>query len=188
MSDQSQISATVSVATKEKLDRFTESHGLKKNYVVEQALLYFMEARRELPDEALIPALERVGIPREDARDYTNDGCWEVIIPGRTDFRFQRLSAMLCLEWALNRGRSRLDGTQPGLVGDLAALLVGRRNGGAAGQRHAQRLGERVHGRRRAHGVAMADRGRRGGGDVDELVVIDAAGGQFFATGDAFEA
>lgn len=56
MSDQSQISATVSVATKERLDRFTESHGLKKNYVVEQALLYFMEARRELPDEALVPA------------------------------------------------------------------------------------------------------------------------------------
>lgn len=56
MSDQSQISATISVATKEKLDRFTESHGLKKNFVVEQALLYFMEARRELPEEALIPA------------------------------------------------------------------------------------------------------------------------------------
>jgi uncharacterized protein (DUF1778 family) len=56
MNNQSQISATVSVATKEKLDRFTESHGLKKNFVVEQALLYFMEARSELPDEALIPA------------------------------------------------------------------------------------------------------------------------------------
>ena len=56
MRDQSQISATISAATKEKLDRFTESNGLKKNFVVEQALLYFMEARRELPDEALIPA------------------------------------------------------------------------------------------------------------------------------------
>src|SRR5215208_5883424 len=56
MSDQSQISATISAATKERLDRFTESHGLKKNFVVEQALLYFMEARSELPDEALIPA------------------------------------------------------------------------------------------------------------------------------------
>ena len=56
MSDQSQISATVSAATKEKLDRFSESHGLKKNFVVEQALLYFMEARRQLPDEALVPA------------------------------------------------------------------------------------------------------------------------------------
>ncbi len=55
MSDQSQISAAISAATKESLDRFTENHGLKKNFVVEQALLYFMEARRELPDEALIP-------------------------------------------------------------------------------------------------------------------------------------
>lgn len=56
MSTQSQISATISSATKEELDRFTESHGLKKNYVVEQALLFFMTARRDLPDEALIPA------------------------------------------------------------------------------------------------------------------------------------
>lgn len=39
MSDRSQTSATVSLATKERLDRFTESHGLKKNFVVEQALL-----------------------------------------------------------------------------------------------------------------------------------------------------
>ncbi len=66
-------------------------------------------------DVALIPALERIGIPTPDARDYTNDGCWEVIIPGRTDFRFQRLSLMLCLEWALNRGCSRIDGRQDGL-------------------------------------------------------------------------
>lgn len=56
MGSQSQISATISEATKQRLDRFTESHGLRKNYVVEQALLYFMEARRELPDEALVPS------------------------------------------------------------------------------------------------------------------------------------
>jgi len=56
MSSQSQISATISETTKDKLDRFTESHGLKKNFVVEQALLFFMKARRELPDEALVPA------------------------------------------------------------------------------------------------------------------------------------
>ena len=62
--DPSQISATISAATKEKLDRFTESHGLKKNFVVEQALLFFMEARRELPDEALVPA--RIVLQDED--------------------------------------------------------------------------------------------------------------------------
>jgi formate C-acetyltransferase len=65
-------------------------------------------------DEALIRALERIGIPQPDARDYSNDGCWEIIIPGRTDFRFQRLSLALCLEWALNRGRSRMDGKPQG--------------------------------------------------------------------------
>ena len=55
MSEPSQISATISAATRERLDHFARSHGLKKNWVVEQALLYFMDARRELPDEALIP-------------------------------------------------------------------------------------------------------------------------------------
>jgi formate C-acetyltransferase len=66
-------------------------------------------------DEEVIPALERMGIPIEDARDYTNDGCWETIIPGRTDFGFQRLSLMLCLEWALNRGVSRQPGPAHGI-------------------------------------------------------------------------
>ncbi|UCC68161.1 MAG: hypothetical protein JSV79_13810 [Armatimonadota bacterium] len=74
-------------------------------------------------DEALIPGLERLGIPSPAAREYTNDGCWEVIIPGRTDFVFQRLSLMLCLEWALNRGRSRVDGSQQGPdTGDARAF------------------------------------------------------------------
>jgi len=66
-------------------------------------------------DEAIIPALERLGIPTPDAQDYTNDGCWEVILPGRTDFCFQRLSLMLCLEWTLNRGVSRFNGRREGL-------------------------------------------------------------------------
>jgi uncharacterized protein (DUF1778 family) len=55
MSTDAQVSATISAATKDKLDRFTEQLGLKKNFVVEQALLFFMESRRELPDEAFIP-------------------------------------------------------------------------------------------------------------------------------------
>jgi choline trimethylamine-lyase len=74
-------------------------------------------------DDQLIPALEDLGIDTEDARDYTNDGCWEIIIPGRTDFKFQRLSLMLCLEWALNRGITRLTGAQEGLdTGDPTAF------------------------------------------------------------------
>ena len=56
MSKPAQISATISTTTKEQLDQFTATHGLRKNFVVEQALLFFMQARRELPDEALLPA------------------------------------------------------------------------------------------------------------------------------------
>jgi formate C-acetyltransferase len=74
-------------------------------------------------DEAIVPALERIGIPTPDARDYTNDGCWEVIIPGRTDFRFQRLSLLLCLEWALAGGKSWVGGTPDGLdTGDASSF------------------------------------------------------------------
>ena len=54
-----------------------------------------------------------------------------------------------------------LDDALAGLIGDLAALAIGRRNRRAAGQRHAERFGQRVHRRGRAHGVAMADRRRR---------------------------
>jgi formate C-acetyltransferase len=76
-------------------------------------------------DEQLIPALVNMDIPLGDARDYTNDGCWEVIIPGRTDFRFQRLSMMLCLEYALNRGITRRTGRLEGLdLGDARAYTT----------------------------------------------------------------
>ena len=59
-----QVSASISPTTKEKLDRFTARLGLKKNFVVEQALLYYMASRLELPDEALIPT--RVVLRDED--------------------------------------------------------------------------------------------------------------------------
>ena len=60
-------------------------------------------------DESIIPALVKWGIPIEDARDYTNDGCWEVIIAGQNDFYFDRFNMLRCLEWTLNRGESLMD-------------------------------------------------------------------------------
>ncbi len=74
-------------------------------------------------DESLIPGLQKVGFPLQHARDYTNDGCWEVLVPGRTEFRFTRLGLLRCLEWVLNRGRSLLDEQQEAPdLGDPAAL------------------------------------------------------------------
>ena len=37
-------------------------------------------------DEAIIPCLLRVGVPIEDARLYSCDGCQEIIVPGKGDF------------------------------------------------------------------------------------------------------
>ena len=56
MKSREQITAWIAATTKEKLDRFAESLGLRKSFIVEQALLLFMQSREELPDEALIPA------------------------------------------------------------------------------------------------------------------------------------
>ena len=39
-------------------------------------------------DEVVLPALGRLGIPIEDARDYCNDGCSEIIIGGKGTIRF----------------------------------------------------------------------------------------------------
>jgi uncharacterized protein (DUF1778 family) len=73
VTDETQISATVSSATRDRLDRFAQSRGLKKNDVVEQALLFFMQAHRELPDEAtfdrLAEALERPPAPTRALRE-----------------------------------------------------------------------------------------------------------------------
>jgi len=44
-------------------------------------------------DEVIVPAQEKAGIPPEHARDYTCDGCWEVHIQGRTQFKYSLHSA-----------------------------------------------------------------------------------------------
>jgi formate C-acetyltransferase len=48
-------------------------------------------------DDVAIPALLRLGIPLEDARDYCNDGCQELIVGGRTFSRFTVYDALSAL-------------------------------------------------------------------------------------------
>ncbi len=72
-----------------------------------------------------------------------------------------------------------LDGAPSSLIGDLTALAVRCGDGRAARQRHPKRLRQRVHGRGRAHGVAVADRRRRRRYEVDEFGVAHAPGRMF---------
>jgi hypothetical protein len=53
---QVQISAIVSEATRALLDQATEARGLKKGHVIEEALLHYLHALRELPSDVIIPS------------------------------------------------------------------------------------------------------------------------------------
>jgi choline trimethylamine-lyase len=61
-------------------------------------------------DEVIVKSYTNFGIEEKDARDYANNGCWEVLLPGRTDFYFLKLNALKCLEWSLNHGACHVDG------------------------------------------------------------------------------
>lgn len=50
-----QISAYISDATKDLVERYAETHGVKKGRLVEEALLHHLRALRELPADMIIP-------------------------------------------------------------------------------------------------------------------------------------
>jgi len=50
-----QISAYISNATRDEVERYVESRGVKKGNLVEQALLHHLQALRELPEDVIIP-------------------------------------------------------------------------------------------------------------------------------------
>jgi len=52
---ETQISAYISEATKDKVERYAEAHGVKKGNLVEEALLHHLQALRELPADVVIP-------------------------------------------------------------------------------------------------------------------------------------
>ncbi len=54
-------------------------------------------------ETVVLAALEKFGFPREDAVDFTNDGCWEVIIPGRTAFIYQPFDVLAILQNLLEK-------------------------------------------------------------------------------------
>ncbi len=52
---ETQISAYISVSTKQQVERYAEAHGMKKGHLVEQALLHHLQALHELPADIVIP-------------------------------------------------------------------------------------------------------------------------------------
>ena len=68
-------------------------------------------------DSMMIPFLMNLGIPLEDARNYTTDGCMRWIIPGKAMSQRAlggRVALPKCLEYALYQGVDKFSGKQVG--------------------------------------------------------------------------
>jgi hypothetical protein len=50
-----QISAEISQGTKQLLERYSRAHGIKKQFLIESALLHHIQALEELPTGIIIP-------------------------------------------------------------------------------------------------------------------------------------
>jgi hypothetical protein len=50
-----QISAKISRETKDRLESYSRAHGVKKQFVIENALLHFLRALDELPAIVILP-------------------------------------------------------------------------------------------------------------------------------------
>ncbi len=50
-----QISAEISQGTKLLLERYSRAHGIKKQFLIESALLHHIQALEELPASVIIP-------------------------------------------------------------------------------------------------------------------------------------
>jgi hypothetical protein len=50
-----QISAEISKETKQRLESYSRAHGIKKQFLIESALLHFLGALDELPANIIVP-------------------------------------------------------------------------------------------------------------------------------------
>lgn len=116
-------SITLKARTSLALTQPTVAIRLHKN-TPETFLYEITDAIRKQPgvfslfnDEMMIPYLQNLGVPTEDARDYSKEGCMRWIIPGKAMGQ-RALGGMFslpkCLEYALNRGVNKSSGKMMG--------------------------------------------------------------------------
>lgn len=55
-------------------------------------------------DDKMVPALTRCGFELADARDFACDGCYEAIIPGKTEWAFSYVPILPMVGMAMNQG------------------------------------------------------------------------------------
>ncbi|HGG60470.1 MAG TPA: hypothetical protein ENK26_11250 [Gammaproteobacteria bacterium] len=55
MTATTQVSAYISKDTKAEMEAYVKRHGVKKAYLIEEALQHHLQALREIPKDAIIP-------------------------------------------------------------------------------------------------------------------------------------
>ena len=68
MKKERQISAYVSEETNERLDMFVRETGIKKSWVIEEAIACHLDAMDELPASAIIPT--RIVLTKESGEEF----------------------------------------------------------------------------------------------------------------------
>ena len=58
-----QVSAYISEETKAEIEAYVKRHGVKKAYLIEEALQHHLQALREIPEDLVIPS--RLVLTRE---------------------------------------------------------------------------------------------------------------------------
>lgn len=71
-------------------------------------------------EEVVIAALVKFGYPLDEARRFANDGCWEAIIPGKSNFIYSPQDSLKMLQQAL-----MLDGDKHPEYTDFESLYAG---------------------------------------------------------------
>ena len=56
MSSTTQVSAYISKETKAEIEAYVKRHGVKKAFLIEEALQHHLQALREIPDDLIIPS------------------------------------------------------------------------------------------------------------------------------------
>ena len=75
-------------------------------------------------DEVVLPALARLGIPIEDARDYCNDGCSEIIMGGRGTIAFRVHDALTALRETVLAARDHTYASFEEVMADFKTRLT----------------------------------------------------------------
>ena len=76
MAENTQISAAISEETKALLEHYVEQYGLKKAFVIEDALLHHFQALKEIPEDVVIPSritLTKASLEKLAKRLETNE-------------------------------------------------------------------------------------------------------------------